>query len=66
MLAVDIIPGFHVPVIAGVFVELNGRIGAILPTHKGPMLAKVGSMEVVISISIVVILAHCPASGLKV
>ncbi len=52
------IAGFHVPVIAGEFVELNGKAGAALPTHKGPIVANVGIMEVVISISMVAMVAH--------
>jgi hypothetical protein len=52
------IAGFQVPVIDGKFVELNGRAGAALPIHKGPILANVGIMEVVISISMLAIVAH--------
>ena len=66
MLAVLIVAGFQVPVIAGELVELIGKVGAVLPKHNGPMLAKVGKIEVVTSISIVIMVAHCPASGVSV
>ena len=58
--------GFQVPVIAGKLLELNGNVGGVEPKHNGPMAAKVGVIEFVISISIVATEAHCPASGVKV
>ena len=57
--------GFHVPAITGKLVELKGKDGAIAPKHNGPMAANVGVIEFVISISIVVAVAHCPASGVN-
>ena len=66
MADVLIVEGFQVPVIAGKFVELAGKDGAALFKHNGPIAAKVGTIEVVISISIVAVVAHCPASGVKV
>jgi hypothetical protein len=53
-------------VIVGVLVELIGKLGAMLPKHNGPILAKVGIIEVVITISMVPMVAHCPASGVNV
>lgn len=66
MLEVLIDDGFHVPVMAGKLVELVGKVGATLFKHNGPIAAKLGIMEVVISISIVAVVAHCPALGVKV
>jgi hypothetical protein len=53
-----IVAGFHVPVIAGVFVELVDSAGAVLFWHSGPICVNVGIIEVVTTISIVVIAAH--------
>jgi hypothetical protein len=50
--------GFHVPVIAGIFVELTGRAGAAEFWQSGPTPVNVGVIEVVTSISIVVTAAH--------
>jgi hypothetical protein len=58
--------GLHVPVIDGLLSELLGRDGAIEFWHNGPIWIKVGITDVVTSISIVVVAAHCPASGVKV
>lgn len=58
ILAVFIVDGLHVPVIVGEFVEVKGKAGAVLPKQRGPMLAKVGTIEVVISMSIVATCAH--------
>lgn len=65
-MAVLIVAGLHVPVIAGVFVELVGNEGAAELRQSGPIWANVGIIEVVISISIVTDVAHWPASGVNV
>lgn len=60
-----IVAGFHVPVIA--LVELITNAGGAEFKHKGPIGEKTGFMfGAVISISMVVLAAHCPASGVKV
>ena len=56
--AVLIVVGNHVPVMAGVLVELVGNVGAALFWHSGPIAAKVGVMLLVIVISSVTTLAH--------
>jgi hypothetical protein len=43
---------------AGVLVELNGSAGAELFWQSGPIAVKVGAIEVVTTISIVVTAAH--------
>ena len=64
--AVLIDAGFHVPVMAGVFVELPGSAGAALFWHRGPIAVKAGAIEAVTSISIVLTVAHWPDAGVKV
>lgn len=55
------------PVIAVVFVELVGKFGALAFKQIGPNCVNVGVMlGAVISMSTVVVEAHCPASGVKV
>jgi hypothetical protein len=61
-----IVAGFHVPVIAGAFVELVGNAGAVEFWHRGPICVNVVAMKGVTTISIVVVEAHCPAAGVKV
>jgi len=56
--AVLIIAGDHVPVMAGVLVELVESVGAALFWHSGPIAAKVGVMLLVIVISSVAVTAH--------
>ena len=56
--AVLIVAGDHVPVIAGEFVELAGNTGAILFWHSGPIAVNVGVIWPVTIISIVVVAAH--------
>ena len=56
--AVLIIAGNHVPVMAGVLVELVESVGAVLFWHSGPIAAKVGVMLLVIVISSVAVTAH--------
>jgi hypothetical protein len=50
--------GLHVPVIAGIFVELAGNDGAAEFRHSGPICAKIGGILAVTIISIVVVAAH--------
>ena len=64
--AVLIVAGLQVPVIAGILVELVGSTGAALFWHSGPIPAKAGVRLLVIVISIVTAVAHCPASGVNV
>ena len=54
--AVLIAEGFHVPVI--LLLDVNGNDGAALFWHSGPIAVKVGAIEEVTAISIVVIAAH--------
>ena len=42
VVAVLFIAGLHVPVIAGMFVELVGRAGIVAPEQYGPTGANVG------------------------
>ena len=53
-----IVAGLHVPVIAGVFVELVGNSGATLFRHRGPIASNVGVILFVTSISKVAEVAH--------
>jgi hypothetical protein len=53
-----IVAGLQVPVIAGIFVELEGNAGAAEFRHSGPICAKVGVNAEVTTISIVVVFAH--------
>jgi hypothetical protein len=56
--AVLIVAGLHVPVIAGIFVELDGSAGAIEFWHSGPIAVNVGVILVAITIFIVAVVAH--------
>jgi hypothetical protein len=56
--AVLIVAGLHVPVIAGVLVELNGNDGAALFWQRGPIAVKVGAIEAVTTIFIIAVVAH--------
>ena len=52
--------------IAGVFVELVGKTGAVAPEQIAATAAKVGvTFGVTVMLSVVVV-AHCPAVGVKV
>ena len=57
--------GLQVPVMAGVLVELSGKAGAVLFWQSGATGAKVGITAGLTVMSIVVIAAHCPASGVN-
>ena len=63
--AVLIVAGLQVPVIAGVLVDAEGNTGAALFWHSGPIAAKAGVRLLVIVISIVTAVEHCPASGVN-
>ena len=58
------VAGFHVPGI--LFVEVAGSAGAVAFWQSGPIAVKVGVVGAVITISIVVVDAPCPAVGVKV
>ena len=62
--AVDIIEGFHVPVIP--FAELVGKVGAILFLQSGAIGLKTGTLKSIISTDITTELAHWPTFGVKV
>jgi hypothetical protein len=61
--AVLIAAGLQVPLIP--FEEASGRTGAILPWQSGPIAYNVGRIEVVTTISIVVVVAHWFTSGVN-
>jgi hypothetical protein len=60
------VEGDHVPVIAGVLVELVGNVGAVVPLQKAGIAAKVGVVFGVTVVVKVAVVAHCPASGVKI
>ena len=64
--AVLITAGFQVPVIGGMFVEAEGNTGAMLFWQSGPIAANVGVICGVMVITMIAVVAHCPASGVKV
>ena len=53
-----IVAGLHVPVIAGVFVELAGSEGAVEFKQRGPICVNEGIIALVITISMVAVVAH--------
>ena len=61
---VVMVAGLQVPVMP--LLEVAGNAGATLFRHNGPMVLNTGVTEISIVISIVVVLAHCPASGVNV
>ncbi len=65
-LVVETTDGLQVPVMAGLFVELNGNKGAALFWHNGAIDAKVGVTGARISMETLAVPAHCPASGVNV
>ena len=65
-LAVLLTNGDHVPVIAGVFVELDGKAGAVAPKQIEAIAAKVGVNPDETRIDKVVVVAHCPVVGVNV
>ena len=56
--------GLHVPVI--LLFDVAGNAGAVLFRHSGPICVNVGVICDVITTSIVVVIPHCPAFGVKV
>ena len=58
------VEGLHVPVI--LLVDVVGSAGAVDPWHSGPTCVNVGVIELLITILIVAVVAHCPAFGVKV
>jgi hypothetical protein len=64
--AVLIAAGLQVPVTAGLLVELVCRAGGVEFWQRGPMGVKVGVISVVMTMSMVTVLAHWPAVGVKV
>jgi len=59
-----IVAGLHVPVMP--LFDVFGSDGAALFWQSGPICANVGVICVEITISIVVMVAHCPAAGVNV
>ncbi len=59
-----IVAGLHVPVI--LLLDVVGRAGAVDPWQRGPTCVNVGVIELLITISMVTVVAHCPAAGVKV
>jgi hypothetical protein len=53
-----IVAGLQVPVMAGVFVELDGRVGAVEFRQSGPICVNVVVIEGVTIISIVAVVEH--------
>ena len=64
MVAVLMTAGFHVPVMP--LVDVAGNAGAVAFWHSGPICVNVGVICVAITMSMVMIVAHCPAAGVKV
>ena len=56
--AVEIVAGLHVPVMAGILVELAGSEGATDPWQSGPIWVNVGVMLFVITMFMVAVVAH--------
>jgi hypothetical protein len=57
--------GAHVPVIAGMLVDVVGITGAALPWQTFGMAANVGVIGVVMVMLKVVLAAHCPGLAVK-
>ena len=58
------VAGAHVPVIP--FVDVVGKVGAVAPEHIAAMALNVGVMfGLTVTVNVVVV-AHCPADGVKV
>jgi acetyl-CoA carboxylase alpha subunit len=58
------VAGLHVPVI--LLVDVVGSTGAVVPEQIGSIASNVGLMLGLTVTSIVVVVAHCPASGVNV
>ena len=58
------VAGLQVPVM--LLFDVVGNAGAVAFWHSGPIWVKVGMMDALMVISIVVDAPHCPALGVKV
>jgi len=58
------VAGFHVPVI--LLVDVVGKVGAVAPEQIGSIASNVGAILGLTVMSKVVVVAHWPASGVKV
>jgi hypothetical protein len=58
------VAGLHIPVIP--FVDVVGSTGAVAPIQIGLTAVNVGVMLELTVTSNVVVVAHCPAAGVKV
>jgi hypothetical protein len=58
------VAGLHIPVMP--FVDVAGSVGAVAPVQIGFTAAKVGVMLELTVTTNVVVVAHCPAAGVKV
>ena len=56
--------GLHVPVI--LLVDVVGKVGAVAPEQIGSIASNVGAMLGLTVISKLVVVAHCPGSGVNV
>lgn len=61
---VDIVAGFHVPVI--LLFEVRGKVAGVAPTQYGPNAVNVGVIFELMVMLIVLVEAHCPVVGVKV
>ena len=59
-----IVDGLQVPLMP--LVDEDGKPGAVLFWHNGPIVVNVGVTWLLISILIVVVAPHCPAAGVNV
>lgn len=62
--AISIVEGDQLPEYPSM--DVDGKLGADAIVHKGPMLEKVAVLGAFTVMLIVVLLAHCPASGVNV
>ena len=66
VVAVLFIAGLHVPVMAGVFVELVGNAGIVAPEQYGPTGANVGVITAAIVTDVVAVAPGQPPLGARV
>jgi hypothetical protein len=57
--------GAHVPLIAGILVELSGKTGAVAFWQTAGMAANVGNIVVVVTILKFAVVAHWPDAGVN-
>jgi hypothetical protein len=62
--AVEMVAGLQVPVM--LLTEVVGKVGAVLLRHIGATAKNNGTVKLLICILSFVMLAHCPAVGVKV